>query len=276
MRSAPPATCRRKAHPPPDTTAPETAPIRGRLPLWRLIQIDDQGRLNLDCNSSALFLEAPFRAGSGAGGHDQCSSHQITRVCWYSLPCQVFRSANDHPPYLADPHANHGGVRQISDSKSHVEAFLGNIDDPIDEQDICRDLRMHLQKLGHRRHDEQLAEQHWCGDCHISTGFGMRTGCSSLGRLDQREYALYIVGILNSSFRQVDVSSGSGEESRAYPFFQSRHSPCHGGRRQSQVPRGGRETLAVGDGLKDSHFHQSVQLQPSRPGGRDLTRSRPL
>ena len=75
---------------------------------------------------------------------------------------KIGRCAADDLPHLTDPYRALAGIGQMSDADGHVDAFINQVHDPINEKGADRDVRILAKKFGQNGQQKLLSEQHRC------------------------------------------------------------------------------------------------------------------
>lgn len=174
------------------------------------------------------------------------------------MPLQIGGRPDHDPSRLAERPDDQRRIRQPPDADGEVHALLHQVDPPVGEQEVALHLGVAPQVLRQERGDVQMAEGGGRGDGEAAGGaqpVGLR---EILGLLHLGQDAAGAVEVAGPRIGQLDGAGGPLEQPQAEMLLQRRHLPRDGRGREAEMPRGGREALAVGDGDEGRHGGETV------------------
>jgi hypothetical protein len=98
------------------------------------------------------------------------------------MELQVRGAGDQNVAHVADLDGSERAVGEVSDSDRDIDAFLNELDGPIDERQSDGQAGVTVQELGDNRDDVQAAEGDGRGDDELPLRLGQGTADSVLSR----------------------------------------------------------------------------------------------
>jgi hypothetical protein len=147
----------------------------------------------------------------------------------------------------------------VADAHGNIDAFIDQVDDPVEKIGRHFDGRIRPQELHDARHDVCAAEQHRRGDRQVARGRGIDARDRLIGLGDAGEDVARVVQVAASGFGQAHAAGRALQQLHAQLRFERGNGPGDCRRGQVEAPGGGRKAGFFADCEEDVHQMELVQ-----------------